>query len=556
MSSASIARFVRELSVAARNVTTEGAAQQRHLMAALAALPLGTPKQVVAYHDALLFILAHPVNAELVNAAQGELDRVVDHVAKRSNGRTAHEFQNSGIAGSVIRSTFSLSLNGWLIHRFAEQVELWAEGLEQDRVVNTLNHMLDPVEYEMLHAGKMEWDHWSSTLVGKGASRHHIKKWIVETTQRLPGSTALREYVFSQFALTTQWKSATDAPSMSAGRAPFSSVYLHTHGVNKRMTLDEAFALPPPREISLSSKQQREICDLAKGVLCFQLRETDPVTHAAVTETTYFEMGRGLTIALYAMKPDMKMALQSYIGFMAFKNGIPCAYGGGWLLNDDSGFGVNIFPPFRGGESAVIVCQLLRLYRHVFNVETFNVDPYQIGYGNPDGITSGAFWFYYRLGFRPVERHFLKLATDEARAMKEDRTYRTAPSVLKILAESTMRWTNRHAKRDAPITADAMGDVVSAFVNSQFDGDRQAALRHACRVLSTRSGRRITTNHAAARIAVLLVACGYAEQARPAQLRRFLDVYAMKRHSERDYVRASQHFPDLFRRLHESERTL
>lgn len=556
MPSASTARFVRELSVAARNITAEGAEQQQVLIESLAARPLGTPAQVIAYHDALLFILAYPVHIDLVNIAQSELDRVVDHVKERSKGRTQHEYQNSGIAGSITRSTFSLALNSWLIERFGEEVELWAEGLDEERVVNTLNHMLDPVEYEMLHAGKMTWDHWSASLVGKGASRHHIKKWIVETTQRLPGSTALREYVFSQFALTTQWKSGPHAPSMTSGRAPFSSVYLHTDGAKKRMTLEEAFALAPPREIALTTTQQRELCDLAKGVLCLQLRETDPVTHAAVSETSYFDMGRGLTIALYAMKSDMKMALQSYIGFMAFKNGIPCAYGGGWLLNDDSGFGVNIFPPFRGGESAVVVCQLLRLYRHTFNVKTFNVDPYQIGYGNPDGIASGAFWFYYRLGFRPVERHFLKLATDEARAMKEDRSYRSAAAVLKTLAESTMRWTDRGVKREAPITADVMGDVVSAYVNTQFDGDRQAALKRACSLLSKRSGRRIHTKHPAARIAVLLMACGYAEQARPAQLRKFLDSYAVKHVSERDYVRASQHFPDLFRRLHESERSL
>lgn len=553
MSSAVLARNLRELASAVRIITPESAARQQELLAWLSQRPFGTPKYVGLYHDTLLFIEAHPATTAVYEQARTELTRLIDHVHRRSHGRTAAEFRNSGIAGSEIRSTFSLGLNTWLAHRFGEQVELWTEGLDQDRVVNTLNHMLDPVEYEMLHAGKLEWDHWSTALVGQGASRHHIKKWIVETTQRLPGSTALREYVFSQFALTTQWKTGPHAPSMSVGRAPVSKIHIHDDGLVKRMTLNEAFAQSTPKEVVLTAKQREQICDLAKGVLCFQLRETDPVTHAAVAETSYYEMGRGITIALFAMKADMKMALQSYIGFMVFKNGVPCAYGGGWLLNDDSGFGVNIFPPFRGGESAVIVCQLLRLYRHVFNVDTFNVDPYQIGYGNPDGIASGAFWFYYRLGFRPVERRFLKLATDEARAMKEDRTYRTPPNVLKILAESTMRWTRHGVRRQAPITADAMGDVVSSYVNTEHGGDRQSALRYACRVLSSRAGKRITPSHTVARIAVLLVACGYAGSVGPAELKRFLSTYALKFTSERDYVRASQRFSNLFQRLHESE---
>ena len=34
--------------------------------------------------------------------------------------------------------------------------------------------------------------------------------------------------------------------------------------------------------------------------------------------------------------------------------------------------------------------------------QKFVVKPYQFGKGNPEGLKSGAFWFYYRLGFRPV----------------------------------------------------------------------------------------------------------------------------------------------------------
>ncbi|MBK9983286.1 MAG: hypothetical protein IPP15_12935 [Saprospiraceae bacterium] len=58
--------------------------------------------------------------------------------------------------------------------------------------------------------------------------------------------------------------------------------------------------------------------------------------------------------------------------------------------------------PFRNGESAFILAQLLRVYKHVFKLSYFEVEPYQFGLDNPEGIASGAFWFYYRFGFRPL----------------------------------------------------------------------------------------------------------------------------------------------------------
>ncbi|RPI69685.1 MAG: hypothetical protein EHM43_00995 [Ignavibacteriae bacterium] len=548
-----IAALLHTAATAARSFTPESVEQLSQVITDLSQHPLGSPKQIIAYHDVLLFVEANPATRPLYDLARSEMHRLVHHVHARSKGRSISEFQNSGIAGSVVRSGFSLGLNAWLVKRFGAQVELYAEGLEQDRVVQTLNHMLDPVEYEMLHAGKMEWDHWSTSLVGQGADPHRIKKWIVTTAERLPGSTAMREYVFSQFALTTQWRTTPDIPSMSTGRAPRVNVHIHDDGLIKRMTLREAFAQKAPRKMSLTAAERAALGDLAKGVLCLQLRETDPSTHAEPKETLYYDLGRGITIALFSMKADMKMALQSYIGFMVFKNGVPCAYGGGWVMNDDSGFGVNIFPPFRGGESAVIVSQLLRLYRHVFHVDTFNVDPYQIGYGNPDGIASGAFWFYYRLGFRPVERRFLQLAASEAKAMKEDRTYRTSSATLKILAGSTMRWTLPGLRRPSPITADAIGDVVTHHVNTVFAGDRQAALRQALTMIGARIKRPVSSKHPVSRIAVLLQACGYLESASRSELSRLIRDYPTKLVNEADYVRASQQHPLLFQCLHEAE---
>ncbi len=51
----------------------------------------------------------------------------------------------------------------------------------------------------------------------------------------------------------------------------------------------------------------------------------------------------------------------------------------------------------------ILVAAVLGAAHRVFGCERFIVNPYQFGAGNAEAIRSGAFWFYYRLGFRPVD---------------------------------------------------------------------------------------------------------------------------------------------------------
>ncbi len=58
----------------------------------------------------------------------------------------------------------------------------------------------------------------------------------------------------------------------------------------------------------------------------------------------------------------------------------------------------------------------------LFNVDTFTVYPYQLGYGNDEGLKSGAWWFYQKLGFRAraprcAAHHGARVETDASRPL-------------------------------------------------------------------------------------------------------------------------------------------
>ncbi|NJN64483.1 MAG: hypothetical protein HC882_06110, partial [Acidobacteria bacterium] len=80
------------------------------------------------------------------------------------------------------------------------------------------------------------------------------------------------------------------------------------------------------------------------------------------------DLEHGLSVAVYGMFAARQLPLESYLGFTLFKNGLAVAYGGAWLLGPHANFGMNIFEPYRGGESGFMMCQVLRVYRQRFGV--------------------------------------------------------------------------------------------------------------------------------------------------------------------------------------------
>ena len=94
----------------------------------------------------------------------------------------------------------------------------------------------------------------------------------------------------------------------------------------------------------------------------------------------------------------------------------------------------NVFETFRGGESARIYGRVLSMARHLFGADTFAIDPFQLGHANPEGQKSGAFWFYYKLGFRPVDAEVLRLVREERRRLARHPRERSSPRTMHRLS--------------------------------------------------------------------------------------------------------------------------
>jgi len=47
------------------------------------------------------------------------------------------------------------------------------------------------------------------------------------------------------------------------------------------------------------------------------------VTYTDEGSVTLFRLDRGIDVALFGMRPPWRLALETYFGYLAFKNGVP-----------------------------------------------------------------------------------------------------------------------------------------------------------------------------------------------------------------------------------------
>ncbi len=135
---------------------------------------------------------------------------------------------------------------------------------------------------------------------------------------------------------------------------------------------------------------------------------------------------------------------------------------------------MNIFEPYRGGESGYMMAQVLRTYRQTFCVDYFEVDAHQFGLDNPDGIASGAYWFYHRLGFRSIDVTLAALAASEKAKIERRSGYRSPEKTLLKLTGSNVAL---NLGRQVPMHISDITTEVTKLAAGRFDSNRLAMER-------------------------------------------------------------------------------
>lgn len=450
----------------------EGSAdKKKQCLIACANIKLSSKKTIEQYHDSLLFLLGYPENEELFLLAQKEMDRLSDSVKKLPK-LTKDQLERTGIAYTQTQAANSYTLIKCLLKAYPDQVSLHSIDESGIHPKEVLRHALNEMEFEFAFSEKLSPIKW----LENGASSKNKKDvliWLINCFERIEASDLIKDQLFESLKIFISVIPTNKNLSKGFGNFNLHKNYFHTKGLLKRFDEKEIINKKLPAPKKLSDTEKNIIIEKARVALFLLNRETEPVVYCNADGLMFYELEHGLSIALFSILPERRLPLESYIGFMMFKNGYPMAYGGGWLFGNRSLLGINIFESFRGGESAFVFSQLLRSYKQSFGANYFEVEPYQFGKNNPEGIKSGAFWFYYRFGFRPLDKELNDLALKEAEKINNTKGYRTSIETLKRFTNSNLAVNFKNEQ--LPVNPSTISEYISDQIKLKFKGDRSAA---------------------------------------------------------------------------------
>lgn len=423
--------------------------------------------ELMEYADVLLFVLAYAPNVGLVQQAEKELKRISNFL-KKATVREKQKLENSGLPFTPITTRFSHECCEWLHAHQEVNLEMYHFDEASKSLSEILKFTLPPFERDLAVVDPSDED----LLLELGIQPKNKLSFILQQFDELNDRPQLKDYFFDALGMTVRVTPKTEKFSRLYNRIPVSKRFEHREILRKfdHMALLNQ-ALPEAKK--LSETERSNVIDVIKKSMTLTARETDPATYLDPSTLRLYELERGISIAHFTMTINRKLPLEYYIGFTLFKNGLPASYGGAWVFGKRALFGINVFEAYRGGESGYIMCQLLRSYRQAYGADYFEVEPYQYGADNPDGIKSGAFWFYYRYGFRPLDKDLLHLAHTEAEKVKTNKGYRSSERTLLKFTQSNIAL---NFGPEVPPTVPEVAAMITAFINKKFGGDRRKAI--------------------------------------------------------------------------------
>jgi hypothetical protein len=237
--------------------------------------------------------------------------------------------------------------------------------------------------------------------------------------------------------------------------------------------------IPPVDTCDLSLREGEQLVTLAREALITRDRDLDAFMYGDPRDVRLVDVGDNLQFACIGVRPERRLLLESLYACLTMKNGIPIGYVLISALLESAEIGFNVFDTYRGAEAAHVYSRVLAMTRDLFHVDTFTVYPYQLGEDNEEGLKSGAWWFYQKLGFRARDPGVLKLMDRELMRMRRNPDYRSSIATLKKLVPYNVYLDLGKPRDDVlgEFPLSSVGESIMQLLGRRFGGDRERAER-------------------------------------------------------------------------------
>ena len=448
----------------------------------LARSRLRTADQVRRLHEVLCFLRAWPADAAVLR----QVERLLAGFGRRADLRAHREaLAYSGIVGTVIWFPFFHPTARWIAQRWPDA--LWLD--RNDAVADESIGKLLPTLVTPLEAHALRETHLTGySALDRLRGRRSDATFLIERVAAMPGSDETREAFYDLINPSCELRPADGTPSRTDAHYARVPRSWQTGPLRRGRPELRAELQRLPRTLRRVSRAEGDaLVTLAHGAMITRQRDLDTIAHGNARDVWLADDGEGLAFALIGMVPERRAALPALYGGLTLKNGVPIGYWQADFLGRSAAVSFNAFETFRGGESAHHFARLLATLRAFAGVSSFSIEPYQLGQGNDEGIESGAWWFYFKLGFRPRARPAARLAATELQRQRARPQRRSTPQTLRALAAHHLHF-DLDPRDPAPLLLPArIGLRVAEHLASLAD-DRAVATERALAEAGRRCG--------------------------------------------------------------------
>ncbi len=370
-------------------------------------------------------------------AARATAEAALSELGEKIAGLPARErskLVDTALPHTALHYRFSWDIACWLASKAPGQVHIdWAGITDEAAFDNLLRHLLLPAEDEYFDSGWASAREWLELARGDAPCTDF--DWLIAQLREAGPEEATREKY-----------DATDLPlTWNLGDSLFGRAF-NSADLRPDVTGTMAFAGKAKKEICrplgnarrVSRSEGAHLVDVAMASLATRHRETNHFNHANPNDVHVADVGAGVSVVLFGLQPQWRYPLECTVGHLVLVNGVPVGYGGASALFRQVNTGVNVFREYRGHGAAFLWVQVMRVLHALLGCNRFVANPYQFGADNNEALKSGAFWFYYKLGYRPVEQDVRTLARKEMARRRERPGHRCDIPTLRRLSSCDM----------------------------------------------------------------------------------------------------------------------
>lgn len=433
---------------------------------------------LIRFHESLMFMLAYPQSEELLHQTKeilASFPKRIEYLKKIEADLTPFEEPEvSGIAGTSLTVMSGYTFAVWLSRHHTNEAEIDWEGYEEEPGIGaTLPRILPLLDEEAMVEAHFPFVDYIRAAKPKNAKD---LEWLMGEFSRFDLSEKQKAELYESLKLYIRFAPVFDS-SRTGLKLDVREIFYHEGPLIQRrdISLQKEFEAPALKIEKLNAKKGSEILDTIRTASVVRFRELHGFIWCDETSFLKVDVGRGVTVFINEVLPENRLPLRAYHSGFIFKNGIPLGYVEGLSLFEKIEVGFNLYYTFREGETAWLYAQLLRIFRQHLGVTVFSVDPYQIGYENEEGIESGAFWFYRKLGFHPADDEIAEIVEREEKKLAECKDYRTSAKILRKIAKTQLFYTytgdespRYHGKREESQTRISRSEIQNQWKDFQL----------------------------------------------------------------------------------------